>query len=68
MKVHYQIESIVAPGYERIAAQQWEIGGLIPFATKLCDYLMLRRAQEDNFTKDETKVTCKRCLNKLNRN
>ena len=68
MKVHLQKDVLVMASVEKEAMAHWALNNLIPFAVRACDHLMMYRDQEDSFTKDETKVTCKRCLNKLNRN
>ncbi len=43
MKVHLQVSGMVLPGYEKEALQQWEQSGLIPWAIRHCDGLMVEK-------------------------
>lgn len=63
MKIHleqYDKETEVVLGI-------WEHEDVIPHLSRKCDGLMMSKGNEEYFTDDMDKVTCKRCIKMWNK-
>ena len=67
MKVHLQIESRVMAWFDREALAIWERENLIPFLERACDGLMVKKNNAASLTKDQSLVTCKNCIKRINK-
>lgn len=64
MKIHLIGES-AGSGSE--ALESWEHDGLIPYKTKSCTGFMMKKGNENFFTHDIDKVTCRLCIRRWNK-
>lgn len=65
MKVHYKVAATVALGYAAEAESSWRHEGLILWAERLCDGLMMKTEHEAFLTENKKDITCKRCIKKI---
>lgn len=64
MKVHFE-GACAGGGIDAVEA--WKQEGLIPYKTKSCTGLMMKKGNEKFFTDDMDRVTCGLCIRRWNK-